>query len=77
MSRTSDFSGMAKGYSYNALHRLEDDSKLPVNSNNEAVRYEIEVSYMRGVDSDSWIWHSQADHHRLYKWIYIVDLLSR
>ena len=114
MSRIDYLSGMAKNYSYNALHRLEDDGKLPVNINNEAVRYEIEVSYMRGVDiadgreednwhdafdiptengkqilcididnhawitdSDSWIWHSQADHHRLYKWIYIVDLLSR
>lgn len=114
MSGTSDLSGMAKSYSYNTLHRLEDDGKLPVNSNKEAIRYEIEVSYMRGADiadgceednwhdafdiptenskqilcididnhawitdSDSWIWHSQADHHRLYKWIYIVDLLSR
>ena len=114
MSRIDYLSGMAKNYSYNTLHRLEGDGKLPVNINNESIRYEIEVSYMRGVDiadgceednwhdafdiptengkqilcididnhawitdSDSWIWHSQADHHRLYKWIYIVDLLSR
>ena len=114
MSRIDCLSGMAKNYSYNTLHRLEGDGKLPANINNEAVRYEIEVSYMRGVDiadgceednwhdafdiptengkqilcididnhawitdSDSWIWHSQADHHRLYKWIYIVDLLDR
>lgn len=114
MSRIDYLSGMAKNYSYNTLHRLEGDGKLPVNINNESIRYEIEVSYMRGVDiadgceednwhdafdiptengkqilcididnhawitdSDSWIWHSQADHHRLYKWIYIVDLLDR
>ena len=114
MSRIDCLSGMAKNYSYNTLHRLEGDGKLPVNINNESIRYEIEVSYMRGVDiadgceednwhdafdiptengkqilcididnhawitdSDSWIWHSQADHHRLYKWIYIVDLLDR
>ena len=114
MSRIDYLSGMAKNYSYNTLHRLEGDGKLPVNINNESIRYEIEVSYMRGVDiadgceednwhdafdiptengkqilcididnhawitdSDSWIWHSQTDHHRLYKWIYIVDLLSR
>ena len=114
MSRIDYLSGMAKSYSYNTLHRLEDDGKLPVNINNESIRYEIEVSCMRGVDiadgceednwhdafdiptengkqilcididnhawitdSDSWIWHSQTDHHRLYKWIYIVDLLDR
>lgn len=48
MSGTSDLSGMAKSYSYNTLHRLEGVGKLPVNTNNEAIRYEIEVSYMRG-----------------------------